>query len=260
MTERQSNCAEIEPLLDAFADGELAGDEQKLVGDHLTGCADCQAKLEAVERLVGYLGTLPALKPSRDFAALLPDNLDEASSKSAEPVVAIKRSGQLARPALIVAAAAAALFLSIFAYAGFKQPTLPKVEVAEQVMPNHFEPPVQVQPNSSKQNAAVDLVESIASKQDGGGNPVVSDSGPSQQTSVPAEPLKPVEQKRKIERPVVAVESDAAEPLSFNPGRLPEATETESVAVATLDEVGRTNTSAAIGLATDEDGLYAIQL
>lgn len=258
MSECQSNCAEIEPLLDAFHDGELAGDERKLVSDHLSGCADCQAKLEAVERLVGYLGALPTLQPARDFAALIPDQWEDSSRKGVEPVVAIERSGQLARPALMMVAAAAALSLLIYAYAGLKEPTVPKIEVAAQVEPKRSESSAQLKKDSPGQNAASNV---DASKQDYSyGSQAISDSGSNQQMSVPAGPLKPVQQQRKIDRPVVAFQSDAAEPLSFDSGRLPEATETESVAVATLDEVGRTNTSAAIGLATDEDGLYAIEL
>ena len=39
-------CEEYAALLDLFVDGELAPEDMKRVGDHLTGCPGCQAYVD----------------------------------------------------------------------------------------------------------------------------------------------------------------------------------------------------------------------
>lgn len=43
-------CADCNPLLDAYLDGELAERERASVREHLAGCADCSRDLAALER------------------------------------------------------------------------------------------------------------------------------------------------------------------------------------------------------------------
>lgn len=67
-----SKCDQIPELLDAYHDHELADDEQILVEQHLSQCADCNAKLADIARLVLDLKAMPRLVPARDIV----DNVD----------------------------------------------------------------------------------------------------------------------------------------------------------------------------------------
>lgn len=46
-------CSEIEALLDAFFDGELRGEDMRIVARHLAGCPTCEAASVRMERLQG---------------------------------------------------------------------------------------------------------------------------------------------------------------------------------------------------------------
>ncbi len=48
-------CAEIEPLLDAFFDGELRGEDMRSVARHLAACPECEKASVRMEHLQGAL-------------------------------------------------------------------------------------------------------------------------------------------------------------------------------------------------------------
>ncbi len=55
------SCEQIEELLPQFLDGELLGDAQRLVEDHLETCASCRAMLFALRRVGALAATWPVL-------------------------------------------------------------------------------------------------------------------------------------------------------------------------------------------------------
>ena len=62
------NCTETRDLIDGFVAGTLARGEREAVEQHLTGCAECRADVEAARALAAPLAALPAaIEPPRDL-------------------------------------------------------------------------------------------------------------------------------------------------------------------------------------------------
>ncbi|HKB47064.1 MAG TPA: zf-HC2 domain-containing protein [Ktedonobacterales bacterium] len=60
---RSPLCPRIEPLLPAFHDKMLAGEQARLVADHVASCAWCQSRLTAYAHMDGALRSLPPPVP-----------------------------------------------------------------------------------------------------------------------------------------------------------------------------------------------------
>lgn len=68
MSDTNPNCQKLIPLLDAYFDRELEGDDLDAVEKHLPECDDCRQRLIEIESLVGSLKSLPRMKLKRDLA------------------------------------------------------------------------------------------------------------------------------------------------------------------------------------------------
>jgi cytoskeletal protein RodZ len=259
MTERQLNCADIEPLLDAFHDGELGDGEKNAVGEHLAVCADCQERLGSIARLVKSLGALPTLKPARDLAALFPDQPEAQPDKLA--AVNSKRPVGLGLTGRTAVGLAAALLLLFLVYAGYQESTIPKLSSAPAGTPNSPERAPELTPGLNPAATGKELV-MPATKATASDTPALVVHRPEQATepAVLEAPHKQVERQTIDPDRMVAFESTSKDMSAPGVAQQVEFSEQETVAVANLDEVGRTNTASTIGLATDEDGLYAIEL
>ena len=62
MLDQTTECSKVAPLLDAFHDGELSNEEKDAVATHLRSCEACQARLHEIEKLVVSLHGLPRLE------------------------------------------------------------------------------------------------------------------------------------------------------------------------------------------------------
>ena len=77
------SCAEAQPYLSAYADGELAEPLRSQVARHLAGCAECAARVESYRATDALLASLPATAPSPEvFHAVMA----AAREENAEPV------------------------------------------------------------------------------------------------------------------------------------------------------------------------------
>ncbi len=63
----EQSCKEIIPLLDAYFDQELSTTEKADVERHLSGCSECSTKLANIESLVGSLKSMPKVEMKRDI-------------------------------------------------------------------------------------------------------------------------------------------------------------------------------------------------
>ena len=68
MTTNLQDCTTIEPLLDAYHDDELSGDEKSSVEAHLKECDACSKQLQQIGKLVAVLKSMPATTSKIDFA------------------------------------------------------------------------------------------------------------------------------------------------------------------------------------------------
>ncbi|HEY9870843.1 MAG TPA: zf-HC2 domain-containing protein [Candidatus Obscuribacterales bacterium] len=261
MSVRESDCTKIEPLLDAFRDGELASAERQAVEQHLRACFTCQSKLADIERVVSTLKTLPRVGAPRDFS----QNIDAilarrhpAKVMSIRPVV----WGSLG------AAAAAAVAVFVFklvpgispagvvahrsvpgtrAASPYEKPdSAQQREIAAQgPQPGVTTPPQQPEDSDSRSLLASGTQEKqpdkLATAPPGeqqaatGGKAGAADRPAAQQRTVPV-----------YSGAVVAVDED---PLGG-----------EGAALVAFAEGDQTTITEAIGLETDEDGLYAIKM
>lgn len=65
------SCDPVVLLLDAYHDNELDSNERKKVDEHLAVCAVCSESLVKISRVVGGLKSLPVLEPARDIVGSL---------------------------------------------------------------------------------------------------------------------------------------------------------------------------------------------
>lgn len=60
---KKMNCQEASPLLNAFADSELAGDERAAVLTHVEGCRECSSRVESIRALKRRLSVAVSAEP-----------------------------------------------------------------------------------------------------------------------------------------------------------------------------------------------------
>ncbi|MEO6025279.1 MAG: zf-HC2 domain-containing protein [Candidatus Binatia bacterium] len=104
-----ATCEAIGPELVAYLDGALADDERRPIASHVSTCLVCRREIERLTTVQRWVSELPAVEPSRDFAATFWERMEE------EPPVA-ERSGRPSRPLrwiVPVLAAAAVLALAL---------------------------------------------------------------------------------------------------------------------------------------------------
>ena len=66
-----SKCEDVQELLSAYIDRELAGDEHRWVGAHLDDCAECRATVSALQDAIAALGGLDDLEVPPELAGNL---------------------------------------------------------------------------------------------------------------------------------------------------------------------------------------------
>lgn len=133
--EGPNTCKQISAQLDDYIDGEIKGDARAAIGKHIQTCEQCASRLAATVCVVGSLKALP--RPS--VPKSLSDKLDAiAEQPQARPsnVVAMRRGAWLAAAAAAAVTLVAAASLSLHSGTstallhGGKQATAARVEVA----------------------------------------------------------------------------------------------------------------------------------
>ena len=238
-----SICRDIAPQLDAFHDGELQGNDQARVEKHLAVCAACVNQLAEIDRLVHTLKTLPKVEVSSKFSADLDKLIDEQGK-----VMAF-------RPRVWMPIAAAAAVVALVIGAKYMAPgTTNSPVTANNTMPNTGTIQQTVKPETTVQQPKVaakqdtptpGITPAVSSQQ---GKAVVA-TRPVQQAPVSAEPksLQKIEPMIQQQSPQVA---------TVNPKH----------AAHTQDEIAEVPSGSlngfneAVGIATDEDGLYDLKM
>lgn len=68
---KMSKCEDVQELLSAYIDRELAGDEHRRVGAHLDACTECRATVSALQDAIAALGGLDDLEVPPELAGNL---------------------------------------------------------------------------------------------------------------------------------------------------------------------------------------------
>lgn len=115
MNERreQEGCEPFAEALELYLEGELEGGQRRALDDHLSSCPSCRSELALAAEVRDSLRRLPSLEaPRRAVAEVMATARAEAdASEWWQPGAWLR--GLLARPALAVAGAAAALLVVI---------------------------------------------------------------------------------------------------------------------------------------------------
>ena len=248
-------CREIAPQLDALHDGELQGADRAHVEKHLAICASCVNQLAEIDRLVHTLKTLPRLQAPAKLSADL-DTLIERQGK------VVPLAPRLWRP-IAIAAAVIALVLGAKSLHGpssnapvtasndnsqraaIRPPAsspiaLPQSSVA--VKP-HLQTPDSVVKHDP---AAAPSVAMKPTKQSAARNEVIATQPTAHPfTAVTPKTLQKIEPMIQQQTPKVAVAKHAA-------GTQDEIAEVPSGSLNGFND--------AVGIATDEDGLYDLKM
>lgn len=268
-------CKQVEGNLDAFHDRELPAEDHAVIKLHVDQCATCTAALADINRVVHALKSLPKAQLSAETSANI-DKLLEQQGK------VVRLQPRVWAP-LAVAAAAAAIFIGVkFAMpdtssgpvtannnnknnTNTTQQTLPvAVKPADNKVNNTTANPIATNPTEVNNPPAI----ASLSKQDTSSpstNVGTSHSNEIAKTPTPA--VSPKKSPAPKQAPMVAAKQDN-EPARIASAQTPDC----SVSVSAYDQGARDNVIAAdvssngdnfndaIGLSTDEDGLYDIKM
>lgn len=242
MSNDPHTCKQISELIDAYHDGELAAAEQATVQTHLDSCIECQKLLERTQILVSNLKSIPSLQPSFDIIDKidfdkLASTIDDVPAQ--DNVVSFKKRLW----AGVGIAAAAAIVLAIYTP---KDPTRNTTMIANQSGQSQTTVEQPTEPQIPDKTPAPDT----AIKQ------VAVASLPQDNPSVGQQP-EPAKNNHLLKQNHVQKSSKLLEP---QPEASPARDFNITPAIASLSESGESSCIEALGIATDEDGLYDIKI
>jgi len=228
----QYTCKEIEPLLDAYFDGELHAGELLMTKEHLGHCLDCQAKLAEIESVAQSVAGLPRLTSKGDVA-------EQILAKAIKMQPAQKTSVFIFQRKEFLAAAAVVLLIGLLVQF-MSSPT-----------------------KLAKKSADMNVPEAVATKP---GTPEIFQSKPMANSSqgktvaLAGKEKQPETQSagKKTQKGVIASGNASVKP-SASMERLPTATRSTEDMLA-FDYGYQPNLMEGMGIATDEDGLYALKM
>ncbi|MDA7977184.1 MAG: zf-HC2 domain-containing protein [Pirellulales bacterium] len=124
------NCEELQPLINAWIDGELPTEQEPEVREHLTVCSHCAAVAEETRALDAELTNLIGSQTAQLQTAMLPIGRAESSavtqasleafSEEADTKLRTPRSSSVTRSSVVswVCAAAATVLILVFSWKG----------------------------------------------------------------------------------------------------------------------------------------------
>lgn len=124
------NCSQVQNLLSAYYDGELAGDLQTRVARHLGECTACAQQLTGFEKLTALAGALPTPAPPESIWRQLNEQLDEQRANQS-PEHRSRLSFPIPRILTLVATVLIAAGIGWFGYQAWFAPTHDEQFVAE---------------------------------------------------------------------------------------------------------------------------------
>lgn len=266
VSEFDFDCEPVIPLLDAYVDGELNSDEKIQVEQHTSRCAICKATLAKTANLISGLKSLLVLKPSRNIV----DSLDlpaeitastvsilPAKSAASSKTVPIRKSIWAGLGA--VAAAAAVLVFAVNQQVIIPSSTVanrpiaprdqsPNIVADNTVSHGQIEVPTDTQQVSSQAAEVtntdtswpIDSKTNLVAKADGGVAPSVKSINNGSVKSTSAQ---------------VTVAHNATQEIPASVVSMQDTTLNELASLETNEGVAD-----ALGIATDEDGLYDIKI
>ena len=114
------NCSDIQELLSAYYDGELADERRARMSEHLDVCSDCANELAGFEKLSNMAGALGTPAPPEHLWSQLEQQLEEQPVEEQPAVIAASATRRSSFPAPRLFVFAATVFIAVgigwFAY------------------------------------------------------------------------------------------------------------------------------------------------
>jgi hypothetical protein len=248
----------MDERLDAFHDGELSPSEATVVEEHVTTCPHCAAKLAEIRQLVQVLRAAPPVAPPAELSSKLDSIIDQQGKVVAWRSRAVRAS-----------AAVAAVAVVVLGLRSFLPATQDEGKVAK--LPDKVSPTIA----KSTQPATVDVAKALVHER---GTEVQTHiaSVPKQHNNIADQNLAvpPGGFDPKGSNPVIAQGSPQNQTITTMRDLAKEDTTPKVIATndgvaqesaLSSDEIAELPTSSnsftnAVGVATDEDGLYDIQM
>jgi hypothetical protein len=256
-------CEQITPQLDAFRDDELTADEKAIVEQHLTDCSDCKTKLAAINRVFETLRTMPRLAASVGLSAKLDGIIDRPMAP--QNVVPISR--KLWMPVAAAAAVAAIVFGAKFAVPGTQPAAVIADSTASQSKPAHQAPAAQ--PGLAPQERIATEVETISLPTPAAHHTAAA-PGKDLRKHTSQHELNHVAPKPQIANNSQPLHTSGPDngakvatyvPEQNEPGKTTkENNRSQRTEVELAELPSGSSFGDAIGIATDEDGLYDIKM
>lgn len=254
----EDNCHPILELLDAYHDGELDQQEQSQVKSHLDACSSCSNSLARITELVVDLKSLPRVQPSKDIVASIDfSKIDSATNNvlvlqpkaNVLPFTAAKTKIGIFTA---VAAAAALIFAINFKQApgGIDQPVAIHPDKAPQATQQIAQTTDHTN-SASKQSTPSNTTLEVASTKDNSKTdlPIVHQpnltASPEPKQRIAAQPKTSGSSKPVIQQEVL--QDDKQNMDSVNE-------------IAMFTDSSNGAGADALGISTDEDGLYDIKI
>lgn len=106
-------CSEVQEMLSAYCDGELADAQRSRLSDHLRNCSDCAEELAGFERLSEMAKALSTPVPPKHSWKDLEQQLDQQSANEMPVAESVNRSRSLPYFAPKMIALAAAVLVAV---------------------------------------------------------------------------------------------------------------------------------------------------
>jgi anti-sigma factor RsiW len=242
-------CKQIDESLSAFRDGELNASEQAVVEEHIKSCSYCVAKLANIEWVVGTLRNAAPVNAPAGLSSKLDSIIDKQHK-----VVAFR--SRVWKPAAAVAAVAAIMIgVRMVSPDGNSTPTV----AVQPAVPKSAPVEVAATPKTARKEATSSDKPAVASTphreqilaapplppgEDTAHDHLVVAEGPPQNQSI-------VSLRQAVERDqLIAANARKAQAMESSP---------DSDAIAELPTISNSFADA-VGIDTDEDGLYDIQM
>lgn len=247
MNQSDPNCKQFEPLLDAFHDSELEPASAKEVESHLAICPSCQAKLAGIEDVVASLKALPKIAPARNLSQ---DLAKIVAAKKNAKVVPLKRIFVLTASAALVTL----MILAIYIMQVNHQPQITQNnnQDAGRMMQRNTNELGKANKGLTDQDTGSKLDNNSSTN-----NNIIAENATEGKLSVRMSTDKKSPNKN-TPTPEKVPEKTIAQELNNQTLNETFPTPNEDLEIAALND--RNNTANQIGIATDEDGLYAIKL
>ncbi len=222
----KNNCQEIETMLDAYHDGEASAAEREIISQHIANCGACQHKLQQIQLLVSSLKSLPKISAPRDFGA----DLEGLLAKKPVPRKTVVRP--LVWGSIGIAAAVALVLVNLGTAdmrAPVSGPSMARIPstTSQEVAQQNAATPDQSEPGQESSREVIPSRRINA----------IANSANSPQVKQTAQAGLRAQQE--------LASGDAAE---------------DDVTYVALNDGEQASATEAMGISTDEDGLYAIKL